>query len=129
MTQDGWPGGIAAVTLFVEDLAAAREFYQRVFGLPQVFEDDNSVVFRFGETLVNLLETAAAPELIEPARVADLAAGSRFQLTLQVEDVDRVCEELAASGVELLNGPTDRPWGVRTASFRDPAGHIWEIAK
>ncbi|MDQ3782600.1 MAG: VOC family protein, partial [Actinomycetota bacterium] len=29
----------------------------------------------------------------------------------------------------LLNGPVDRPWGVRTASFRDPAGHIWEIAR
>jgi lactoylglutathione lyase len=23
----------------------------------------------------------------------------------------------------------DRPWGIRTASFRDPGGHIWEIAK
>jgi lactoylglutathione lyase len=33
------------------------------------------------------------------------------------------------SGVQLLNGPIDRPWGVRTASFKDPAGHIWEIAK
>jgi uncharacterized glyoxalase superfamily protein PhnB len=22
----------------------------------------------------------------------------------------------------------DRPWGIRTASFRDPGGHIWEIA-
>jgi lactoylglutathione lyase len=31
--------------------------------------------------------------------------------------------------VQLLNGPMDRPWGVRTASFRDPGGHIWEIAK
>jgi uncharacterized glyoxalase superfamily protein PhnB len=31
--------------------------------------------------------------------------------------------------VDLLNGPMDRPWGIRTASFRDPGGHIWEIAK
>ena len=128
MTHDGWPRGIAALTLFVEDLAAARDFYERAFSLPQVFADDDSAVFRFGDTLVNLLKTTAAPELIEPARVADPAAGSRFQLTLQVEDVDRVCVELVARGVELLNGPTDRPWGVRTASFRDPAGHIWEIA-
>jgi hypothetical protein len=29
---------------------------------------------------------------------------------------------------ELLNGPIDRPWGIRTASFRAPGGHIWEIA-
>ena len=39
-----------------------------------------------------------------------------------------VCAELAARGVTLLNGPMDRPWGIRTASFTDPSGHIWEIA-
>jgi lactoylglutathione lyase len=31
--------------------------------------------------------------------------------------------------VELLNGPLNRPWGVRTASFTDPGGHIWEVAQ
>ncbi len=29
----------------------------------------------------------------------------------------------------LLNGPVDRPWGMRTASFTDPGGHIWELAQ
>jgi lactoylglutathione lyase len=28
-----------------------------------------------------------------------------------------------------LNGPMDRAWGVRTASFTDPGGHIWEFAQ
>lgn len=71
----------------------------------------------------------AAVELIEPASVASVEAGARFQLTVEVDDVDAVCALLADRGVELLNGPMDRPWGVRTASFRDPGGHIWEIAK
>ena len=52
----------------------------------------------------------------------------RFQFTLGVEDVDATCEELARRGVTLLRGPIDRPWGVRTASFRDPGGHVCEIA-
>jgi catechol 2,3-dioxygenase-like lactoylglutathione lyase family enzyme len=124
-----WPSGISAITLFVEDLAAAKEFYGRVFGLPVVFEDDDSVVFKLGNTLVNLLKTAAAAELIEPAAVAPREAGSRLQLTIEVDDVDAMCAELTARGVVLLNGPMDRPWGVRTASFKDPAGHIWEIAR
>jgi catechol 2,3-dioxygenase-like lactoylglutathione lyase family enzyme len=124
-----WPSGISAITLFVEDLAAAKEFYGRVFGLPVVFEDDDSVVFKLGNTLVNLLKTAAAAELIEPAAVAPREAGSRLQLTIDVDDVDAMCAELTARGVVLLNGPMDRPWGVRTASFKDPAGHIWEIAR
>lgn len=126
--HDAWPGGITAVTLFVDDLAEARRFYGAVFGLPVVFEDENSAVFRFGETLVNLLKETEAPGLVGPATVASSAGGVRFQFTLGVQDVDATCEELKRRGVELLNGPIDRPWGIRTASFRDPGGHVWEIA-
>ena len=124
----GWPGPIEAITLFTEDLPAAKEFYRAVFGLPVHYEDDNSAVFRFGQTLVNLLDANQAPELVGPAAVADPAAGVRMQFTLGVADVDSACELLRARGVSLLNGPIDRPWGIRTASFRDPGGHIWEIA-
>jgi len=42
-----------------------------------------------------------------------------------VDDVDAMCAELKSRGVKMLNGPIDRPWGVRTASFMDPAGHIY----
>ena len=123
-----WPDGIDAITLFVEDLGEARRFYQEIFDLPVAFEDDNSVVFNFGNTIINLLMTTAANELVEPAVVAAPDAGSRMQFTIGVDDVDAMCGQMAERGVTLLNGPMDRPWGVRTASFRDPGGHIWEIA-
>lgn len=126
---DAWPRGINAITLFVEDLEAAKTFYQDVFGFPIMFEDDDSAVFNFGNTLINLLKSTAADELIGPAKVASPEAGSRTQFTIDVDDVDATCDRLAAIGVQLLNGPMDRPWGIRTASFRDPGGHIWEIAK
>ncbi|MFJ9036912.1 VOC family protein [Streptomyces sp. NPDC102406] len=124
-----WPTGISAITLFVEDLRATKQFYEEVFGLPVHYEDANSAVFEFGNTLINLLETAAAHDLVAPAPVAAPEHGSRLQLTLPVDDVDAMCKELEARGVTLLNGPTDRPWGIRTAGFKDPGGHIWEIAK
>jgi catechol 2,3-dioxygenase-like lactoylglutathione lyase family enzyme len=123
-----WPSGIGAITLFVEDLDAAKRFYGEVFGLPVAFEDDDSTVYDFGNTIINLLSASAAPGLIEPAAVASREDGSRFQFTLEVDDVDDMCAELTTRGVVLLNGPMDRPWGVRTASFVDPGGHIWEIA-
>lgn len=123
-----WPKGISAITLFVEDLDAAKRFYREVFSLPLAFEDANSAVFNFGNTLINLLQVSAAPELIDPAVVAPREAGSRLQFTIDVDDVDAMCAELTRRGVTLLNGPLNRPWGVRTASFRDPGGHIWEIA-
>jgi uncharacterized glyoxalase superfamily protein PhnB len=49
--------------------------------------------------------------------------------TFTVDDVDAMCGELIGRGVQLLNGPMNRPWGIRTASFLDPNGYIWEIAK
>jgi lactoylglutathione lyase len=124
-----WPGNIEFITVFTEDLMKTRQFYIDVFGLPAMFEDANSVVFKFGNTHINVLQVEEAPELIAPAKVATRDAGSRFQFTLPVDDVDAKCAELVALGVEILNGPMDRPWGIRTASFMDPAGVIWEIAK
>jgi predicted enzyme related to lactoylglutathione lyase len=115
--------------LFAEDLNATKQFYRDVFGLPIEWEDDASAVFNFGNTRINLLSATEAPGLINPAPVAPPDSGSRLQFTIQVDDVDAMCAELAKRGVQLLNGPMDRPWGIRTATFRDPAGHIWEIAK
>ncbi len=117
-----------AITLFVEDLADAKRFYAEALGLPQVHEDANSVVFDLSGTLVNLLEAEAAHELVEPAPVGPRDAGPRSVYTVHVDDVDAWCARLTARGVSLLNGPMDRWWGPRTASFADPGGHIWEIA-
>ena len=48
--------------------------------------------------------------------------------TVRVPNVDQVCGKLKTLGVQLLNGPQDRPWGRRTTAFADPAGHVWELA-
>jgi catechol 2,3-dioxygenase-like lactoylglutathione lyase family enzyme len=120
--------GLAVVTLFTEDLAAARDFYAEVLGLPLDFEDADSVVVRTGGTLVNLLRVEEADELVAPAPVGGPGRGARALFTTHVRDVDATAAELARRGVTLLNGPVDRPWGPRTAAFADPAGNVWEIA-
>ena len=97
--------------------------------LPVVYEDEDSVVFDFAGTLINLLERSAAISLVEPETVADRSAGSRFMLSIWVDDVDSSCLELSARGVDLMSGPIDRDWGKRTASFTDPDGNIWELAQ
>src|SRR5437660_7075084 len=120
---------VGAITLFVEDPQRSKTFYQAVFDLSAIYEDGDSAGFKFENTIINLLRTPAARDLIDPAAVATREAGSRFQLTIWVDDADAVCTELATRGVELLNGPMNREWGMRTASFTDPDGHIWEIAQ
>lgn len=120
---------IGAITLFVEDTQRSKRFYEEVFGRPVIYEDDNSAVFKFENTIVNLLAVSEAPALLDPAAVAGREAGSRFLLSIWVDDTDAVCEQLAERGVALLNGPMNREWGKRTASFADPDGHIWEVAQ
>lgn len=121
-------GQITAITAFVEDLPATKRFYVEVFGLPVHWEDDVSCVFQFGATLLNLLSVSEGPGLIGPAEVAAPEAGTRFQFTLDVDDVDAAAAALVERGATLLNGPMDRDWGIRTAAFRDPAGIVWELA-
>ena len=120
---------IGCMTLFVEDLELARSFYRDVFGKPLVFEDPRCAIFDFGSTLINLLAAPAAVSLIAPVPVGGPDTAARFQLTMWVDDVDAACTELKDRGVSLLNGPIDRAWGQRTATFRDPAGNIWEVAE
>ena len=120
---------VGAITLFVEDPQRSKAFYAAALALPAVWEDDVSCVFELENTLVNLLNRTEAPGLIEPAAVAAPGSGSQLQLTIWVDDADAACAELAQRGVTLLNGPIDRPWGVRTACFADPDGHVWEIAQ
>jgi uncharacterized glyoxalase superfamily protein PhnB len=127
--ESSWAQSIFAITLFQEDLAAAKVFYQKVFEFKPVWEDANSCVFKIGETMINLLDACQADELLSPAKMAGLDAGARAVYTIHVEDVDGLCVKLKANGVTLINGPMDRPWGIRTASFADPAGNVWEVAK
>jgi catechol 2,3-dioxygenase-like lactoylglutathione lyase family enzyme len=120
---------LGAITMFIEDTQQSKAFYERVFDVSPVYEDENAVAFQFENTVINLLRSHAAHELIAPARVGERDGGSRFQLTIWVSDTDAVCTELTKRGVDLLNGPMNREWGMRTAAFADPDGHIWEVAQ
>lgn len=119
---------IQCITLFVRDLARARAFYEAVFSGAFIYSDENSAVLKLENIMVNLLHEPAAPELIAPLAVGSSGAPPRLLMTVLVDDVDACCALLAERGIQLLNGPIDRPWGRRTAAFIDPDGHAWELA-
>jgi lactoylglutathione lyase len=124
-----WAKRFFAVTLFVDDLAEAKRFYRDVFEMPVANEDATSCAIRFPSNVyINLVALPSAPELIDPAPVGEAGTPARMMLTLEVDDVDAVCQRLSSRGAELLNGPMDRPWGPRTATFRDPSGNCWELS-
>jgi lactoylglutathione lyase len=120
---------VDVINLSADDLAGIRTFYEDVLGLPLAFQDDTIAVFQLENVIISVRPATATAALIAPARVATPEAGSRFALAVFVDDVDAVCAELAERGVVLLNGPADQPWGMRTASFADPAGHIWNLGQ
>jgi catechol 2,3-dioxygenase-like lactoylglutathione lyase family enzyme len=122
---------MSVITVFAEDLAGTKAFYQDVLGLEVLGEETNefgpSVVFKLGGIMINLAHVTAGPDFGAPGAVAARGEGARVVLPAGVADVDEACAELARLGVPLLDEPRDRPWGIRCASFVDPAGHIWEI--
>jgi catechol 2,3-dioxygenase-like lactoylglutathione lyase family enzyme len=126
--MDAASNGLAALTLFVEDLDTVTAFYRDALSLEVVYQDEVSRSSTSGGTLINLLAVGAAAELVAPATASPVGPTAQMVLSLFVKDVDAVCAELRERGVALLNGPVDRPWGKRTAAFTDPAGTVWEIA-
>jgi catechol 2,3-dioxygenase-like lactoylglutathione lyase family enzyme len=118
--------GLFAITLFVDNLESSIDFYGNKLGLDLVFQDESSALYKCSNTYINLLIKSAV-ELTAPEPVGS-NIGVTAVYTLPFMDVDKAAEELVEAGVKLLNGPIDRPWGVRTVSFQDPSGHTWEIA-
>jgi uncharacterized glyoxalase superfamily protein PhnB len=52
-----------------------------------------------------------------------MAKGSYARVILATADLDAVFSRLEASGADVIQEPTDQPYGVRDCAFRDPAGN------
>jgi lactoylglutathione lyase len=119
---------IDATVLFVRDLARCLTFYRDTLGLEVQESDPDSVSFQMENVYFLLLEVSAAARMIsEGALELKIEGGTQGLLAAGVEDVDAAYEALKAKGVTFLRPPTNQPWGLRTAYFADPEGHLWEI--
>jgi catechol 2,3-dioxygenase-like lactoylglutathione lyase family enzyme len=56
-----------------------------------------------------------------------MAKGTYGILVLSTSDLDGTFEQLQASDAEVVQEPTDQPYGIRDAAFRDPAGNLIRI--
>jgi catechol 2,3-dioxygenase-like lactoylglutathione lyase family enzyme len=61
------------------------------------------------------------------AIVEMMAKGTYAGVNLATADLDGVFEQLRASGAEVVQEPTEQPYGVRDCAFRDPAGNMLRI--
>jgi catechol 2,3-dioxygenase-like lactoylglutathione lyase family enzyme len=56
-----------------------------------------------------------------------MAKGTYAGINLATADVDKTFEELQALDAEVVQEPTDQPWGIRDCALRDPAGNMIRI--
>ncbi len=123
---DGAVGNRAITMLYVDDVGASRDFYRDIVGLELTLDAGGYCEFAWGNLVLGLRARANARsqygEVVAPA-----GAGASHQVTVEVSNVDALVARLAAAGVVALQPPTTQSWGMRSASFRDPDGHVWEV--
>jgi catechol 2,3-dioxygenase-like lactoylglutathione lyase family enzyme len=82
------------------------------------------------ETSIVLHPPAVDPGITDEERrtvVEMMAKGTYGMLLLSTKDLDATFERLQASGAEVVQEPTEQPYGVRDCAFRDPAGNLLRI--
>jgi predicted enzyme related to lactoylglutathione lyase len=82
------------------------------------------------DTSIVLNPPAANPGITDDERrtIAEMMAkGSYATLLLATKDLDGAFERLQGSDVDIVQEPTDQPYGLRDCAVRDPAGNLIRI--
>ncbi|HTT90557.1 MAG TPA: VOC family protein [Acidimicrobiales bacterium] len=82
------------------------------------------------DTSIVLFPPAATPGITDDERrtiVEMMAKGSFAIIVLATKDLDSTFERLQASGAEVVQEPTEQPYGIRDFAIRDPAGTMIRI--
>jgi catechol 2,3-dioxygenase-like lactoylglutathione lyase family enzyme len=120
-----------------DDPEAALAFYRDTLG----FEVRNDVGYRglrwitvgpTGQpgTSIVLHPPGADPGVTDAERrtIAEMMAkGTYAGINLATSDLDSTFERLQARDVDIVQEPTDQPWGIRDCAVRDPAGNLIRI--
>lgn len=131
---------IHVITLGVDDLARALDFYRDGLGLESAgiigteFPGDEqnpagaAAMFQLDGGLILALyprsELAKDAGLPLPPAPAGFSIG---HVVASREEVDSVLAAAEAAGARLTGPPHDRPWGIYSGYFQDPDGHLWEV--
>ncbi|MEV4015609.1 VOC family protein [Nonomuraea angiospora] len=81
-------------------------------------------------TSVVLHPPAVAPGITEEERrtiLEMMAKGTYASMIVATTDLDGAFARLRAGGAEVVQEPTEQPWGIRDCAFRDPAGNMIRV--
>ncbi len=124
--------GILETAVYVDDVVRAQAFYEEVMGLKPMFQDRRLTAYDVAGRSVLLvfkrgasLEPAVLPGGTIPAH--DGMGPLHLAFAIAADQLDAWEERLKAHGVEI-EGRTDWPRGGKSIYFRDPDGHLIELA-
>lgn len=120
---------ISMITLGVSDLARSIAFYEKGLGFPRMESPPEVAFFTLNGTWLGLYGREA---LADDAGVSSEGEGfESFTLAHNVSsehEVDEVVSQAVAAGATLVKTPQKVFWGGYSGYFRDPDGHLWEVA-
>lgn len=125
---------ISSSFLPLDDPEASLAFYRDILGF-EVRLDVGTGAMRWitvgpvgqPDTAIVLYPPAANPGLTDDERrtIAEMMAKGTFgTLLLATKDLDGTFERLQASDAEIVQEPTQQPYGIRDCALRDPAGNL-----
>jgi catechol 2,3-dioxygenase-like lactoylglutathione lyase family enzyme len=117
------------ITLGVSDLAASVKFYEQGLGFPRMDSAPEVAFFTLNGTWLGLYNRDA---LAADASVPQAGSGfESFTLAHNVQseaEVDEVINQAVEAGATLAKKPEKVFWGGYSGYFKDPDGHLWEVA-
>ena len=128
---------IHASALPHDDPDASVAFYRDILGF-EVRTDVGSGKMRWitvgppgqPDTCILLAPPAVDPGITDDERrtIAEMMAkGTYGWILLAAKDLDATFDRVQASDAEVVQEPTDQPYGIRDCAFRDPAGNLVRI--
>lgn len=119
---------VSLITLGVDDLDRARQFYEHGLGWVATQAPDGVVFYQLPGIAFALF---GRDELAQDARhpIDGRFSGITIAINQRTEaDVDAVLDQAAAAGATILKPAEKTPWGGYSGYFADLDGHVWEVA-
>ncbi len=120
---------MSMITLGVDNLKRSIDFYENGLGFPRHGDDESVAFFELNGTWLGLIDRSA---LAEDAQVESAGSGfNSFAIAHNVSSEDEVVDvmkQAVEAGATMVKEPQKVFWGGFSGYFKDPEGHLWEIA-